>query len=770
MGARWTALAFLLAGCASGPGEAPRQPLLSAMARDQKEGAQASGGGAKGRADEAESGTILGPDKSAITFERMTRMPDPGWNVPRGMGLSADGKLITYLASEKGDLTYSLFGFDLQTCASKVLVSAADLPGSSKPISREEELRRERQRQRGGGIASYAWAKRANVLMIPSSGDVFVRAEDGKITRLTDTNEPELDPQICDTGAQVAYVRGGDLYAVDVASRKETRLTQGGPAGTTRGLSDFLAQEEMDEPSGFFWAPGCGSIAYLEVDETAVAETPVLGYRGGRADLMMQRYPVPGAKNPKVRAGIVDLKTKKTTWLKWPNEEERYLGRFAWAPDGKALYVQTLDRAQKRLGLSRVDARTGEAKEIVTETSPSWHEFTEMRPLEGSPRFLWKHNQGGHWHLELRDGATGAVIKALTSGDWDVFGIPRVDEAGGRVFFTANKDAPLDRQLYSVSLEGGEPKRVTEEPGVHSATLDRGARVMVDLHSAMDRPPKVVIREVGGKEIGQLPAPMDEDFERLRVRTPEIVTVDGPGGVKLYGALLPPRTIVPGKRHPVVVMVYGGPHAQTVVNGWSPRLLWQHLADRGFVVFQLDNRGSGGRGPAFEAPLVGKVGDVELADQITGLDAIGKRPYVDLGRVGIYGHSYGGYMAALALLKAPDRFHVGVAGSPVTDWRLYDSAYTERYLGLPAKTGAAYDAADLTKMAGNLKGKLFLMHALMDENVHFQNTAELIDALIGANKRFDLMVFPGERHGYRAPAARRYALERTVDYMVENLR
>lgn len=769
MGARGMALALALAGCGGGSGEGPRQPLINAMARDQKGGAGADAGG-KASAEDPQRGTLLPPEKSAISFERMTRIPEPGWSVPRAVTASPDGKLITYLASETGDMTFSLFSLDPQTRATKVLLRAADLPGSSKPLSREEELRRERQRSRASGISSYTWAKRANVMLLPSAGDVFVRGEDGKISRLTETNEPELDPQICDTGAQVAYVRGGDLYVVDVATRKETRLTQGGPAGTTRGLSDFLAQEEMDEPSGFFWAPGCGSIVYLEVDENSVEEAPVLGYRGGRADLMMQRYPVPGAKNPKVRAGVVDLKTKKTTWLKWPKEEERYLGRFRWAPDGKAFYVQTLDRAQKRRGISRVDAATGEAKELVAETSPSWFEFTEIRPLERSPRFLWTHNVGGHWHLELRDGVTGAAVRTLTSGDWDVQGVTQVDEAGGRVFFMANKDAPLDRQLYSVSLDGGEPKRMTAEPGVHFVAIDRGARFVVDLHSALDRAPKLQIRDLEGKEVAELPVPMDPDFAQLQVRTPEIVTVDGAGGVKLYGALLPPRHIEPGKRYPVVVMVYGGPHVQTIFNSWSPRLLWQHLADRGFVVFQLDNRGTGGRGPAFEAPLAGKVGDVELVDQIAGLDAIGKRPYVDLGRVGIYGHSYGGYMTTLALLKAPDRFHVGVAGAPVTDWRLYDSAYTERYLGFPGKDGAAYDAADLTKMAGNLKGKLFLMHALMDENVHFQNTANLIDALVAANKRFDLMVFPGERHGFRAPPVRRYALERTVDYLVENLR
>jgi dipeptidyl-peptidase-4 len=301
------------------------------------------------------------------------------------------------------------------------------------------------------------------------------------------------------------------------------------------------------------------------------------------------------------------------------------------------------------------------------------------------------------------------------------------------------------------------------------AAIDRGAKILTEMHSSMSRPPKVLVRELGGAVIADLTPPMDADFESLHVRSPEIVKVDGPGGVALYGAILPPRVIEPGKKYPVVVMVYGGPGAQTVLDMWSARLAWQHLADRGFVVFQLDNRGSAGRGPAFEAPLYSKVGDIELADQIAGLDAIAKRPYVDTSRVGIFGHSYGGYMAALALLKAPDRFHVGVAGSPVTSWRLYDSAYTERYLGSPKDNAAAYDASDLTKMAGNLRGHLFLIHALMDENVHFQNTAELIDALVAANKRFDLLVFPGERHGYRAPSARRYATERSIEYLAEHL-
>lgn len=762
------ALAGVLSGC-GGAGEPwPKRPLLNEMTKDR-----AAEGAPKAATPAADTtrGTILGPEKSAITYERMVKMPEPGWNIPRMAMPSPDGKLVTYLASESGDMTMSLFAFDLATRTSKVLLRASDLPGSSKPLSREEELRRERQRQRAMGIVAYQWAEKAPVMLLPTSGDVFVRKAEGAITRLTETKEPELDPQICASGERVAYVRSDDVWVVDVATRKETRLTTGGPPGTTRGQSDFLGQEELDEPHGFFWSPGCDKIAYLEVDEREVPEHPVLGYRGEKPDLMMQKYPAVGDKNPKVRAGIVDLETKKTTWLKWPAEAERYMVRFHWAPDGKSLYLQTLDRLQKRRALVRVDAKSGETKELFSETSATWLDPASFKPLDDAKRFLWTRDIGGHIHLELRDIATGAPIKQLTSGDWDVQLLGRVDEAGGRVFYIADdKAAPLDRQLYSVKLDGSETKRWTEEPGVHYAGVDRTAKIVTDIHSAKDRAPKVVIRELGGAVIGDLTLPMDAEFASFGVRSPEIVTVDGPGGVKLYGSLLPPRVIEPGKKYPVLVMVYGGPGVQTVLNMWSPSLMWQHLADRGFVVFQLDNRGTSGRGPAFEAPLYKNMGHVELEDQIAGLDAIAKRPYVDTSRVGIFGHSYGGYMAALALLKAPDRFHVGVAGSLVTDFRLYDSAYTERYLGSPKEDAKAYEAADLTKLAGNLRGKLFLLHALMDENVHFQNTAELIDALIAANKRFDLLVFPGERHGYRAPAARLYATQRSLEYFVEHLR
>jgi len=714
-------------------------------------------------------GVVLSADKSRVGFERLSKMPEPGWNVPRKFAASPDGKLVTWLASESGDMTYSLFAFDRATKTSRVLMRASELPGASKPLSREEELRRERQRSKAMGIATYEWAEKAPVMLVPGGGDIFVRAENGALKRLTETPDPEIDARLCATAERVGFVRKDDLFAMDVATGKETKLTTGGPAGTTRGQSDFLAQEELDEPHGFFWSPQCDKMVYLEVDERGVAEHPVLGYRGQGSDLMMQKYPLPGEANPKVRAGIVDVNTKKTTWFSWPSDTERYMGRFSWAPDGSAVYLQTLDRRQQRLGFVRVDAKTGQTKELFSETSTSWVEFADYELLEKKQHFLWTHDVGGFTHLELRNALTGESMKALTSGKWNVHGIARVDEVSRRVFFIADKDATLERHLYSVSFDGGEIKRWTDEPGVHGAGVDRQAKLMIDMHSAADRPPKVVLRELGGQVLLDLSPPVDPEIASLELRTPEFFTVPVGSGVELHGALLAPRAMEPGKKYPVVVMVYGGPHAQTVLTMWSPRLMWQHLADRGFVVMQVDNRGSGGRGPAFEAPISGKMGDVELVDQIAALDAIAKRPFVDAKRVGIYGHSYGGFMAALALLKAPDKFHVGVSASPVTDFRLYDSAYTERYLGLPKDNAAAYDATNLMKMAGNLRGKLLLVHALMDENVHFQNAASLIDAFVAANKQFDLLVFPGERHGYRSPLARRYAYERVVDYLVKNL-
>jgi dipeptidyl-peptidase-4 len=357
----------------------------------------------------------------------------------------------------------------------------------------------------------------------------------------------------------------------------------------------------------------------------------------------------------------------------------------------------------------------------------------------------------------------------LTEGDWDVHAIAHVDATQGAVLFVGNKSSPLERKLYGVPVFGGEIELITPERGAHAVVVGRNGRTFVDVSSAANRMPRAEVRGIDGSMLGELPGSTEGDVDPQTLRAPEIVEVSVAGRPTLFGALLKPRHMLPGLRYPVVVMVYGGPGAQTVVDMWSPRLLWQHLADRGFVVFQLDNRGSAGRGPAFQAPVYRRLGQIELEDQLSGLHALTEMPFVDPTRVAIYGHSYGGFLAIRAMLHAPGTFKVGIAGSPVTTFRLYDTAYTERYMSTPDENPEGYDAADLARHAANLQGKLLILHALMDENVHFTHTAHLADALVAAGKRFDMFIFPGERHGYRDPAVRRYAMRRVVEYLVENV-
>jgi dipeptidyl-peptidase 4 len=713
----------------------------------------------------AEHAAPLARESSPITFERIAKYPEPGWNVPRSIQHAPDGATITFLASETGDDTMSLFSFDVATGRTSVLLRASDLGQTAATRSREEELRRERQRDRNEGITKHVWAKHANVLVVPHAGDVFVRDARG-VRRLTSTPDAEIDPQPCDTGERVAFVRKGELVSMDVATSKETLLTTGAKEGVTHGLSDFNAQEEFGEPSGFSWSPRCDRIAYVEVDERHVDRVPILGFRNDRADLMMQPYPAVGTKNPSVRVGIVDLATRKTTWIRLPDDQERYFGRFIWADDGKALHVQTLSRDQKRLALLRVDPTTGATTEMLAQSSAAWVSFSPMRLLKKEKTFLFTTEKNGHRHLELRSATDGKLVRELTNGEWDVDSVA-LDEAAGRALVVGTLDGPLERHLYAVPLAGGAPVKLTSERGVHGPRIAESGDTWVDVHSSRERLPRaVVVRQ--GKIAGELPIRRDDDLDALRVRTPKLVTVEGPDGTRLQAEVLEPREM--RGRHPAVVFVYGGPGSQAIVDSWSPRLLWQHLADRGFVVFQIDNRGTGGRGISFVQRVHKRLGQLELEDQLAGAKWLAAQPFVDPERIGIYGHSYGGFMSALAMLEGKGAFKAGVAGAPVIDWRLYDTGYTERYMETPATNAAGYAASDLSKKVDGLRGRLFLIHASMDENVHFANTAILIDALIAKHAAFDLLVLPGERHGTRAPAAKTYVPERVVDFFVRELR
>jgi len=721
---------------------------------------------------------ILPESASRIEFADMAKYPEPGWQVPRAPKLSPDGRTLTYLMSETGDQEMSLFAIDLAEGASAkphVLVRASELGDASKPPSLAEELRNERQRKRIEGIAEYAWAPKTGAIVIPAGGDLFVRRSDGTIVRVTDSEEAELDPKLSPDATKVAFVRGDDVFVADVASGKVSKPFRTAlPKGTTRGQSDFNHQEEFDEPSGLLWSADGSRLVALEVDESPLATIPVLGYRAGQADLMMQRYPLAGTDNPRVKVRVVDLASHKESLLELPPSvpPDAYLGRLRFLPDGKSFLCVALDRKQQKLAVVLAAPGTGHPARVVArfEVSKGWIEVPDLETSpDGKHAFVLGPSLGRQRLFEIDlagdvDKGTGQ-LRVLTSGPGDDQSIVGYDEAKSRVLFTSTAGDPIGRQLYAVD-DKGTVERLTKEPGFHEVVMAPRSGAWFDLHSSHTAPPTATLH--GAVDV-DVPLPKDADLGRLPIRAPELVAVDGADGTKLYGAVLAPRTVQPGKSYPLVLMVYGGPGVQLVQDRWAARLLWQHLADRGFYVAQFDNRGSSGRGYDFATPIAGRLGEVELADQLAVVDQLERRYPLDASRLAIYGHSYGGFMTLEAMLRAPGRFRVGIAGSPVTDWRLYDSGYTERFMGMPTDNASGYESSDLTKLAGNLEGHLLVIHALMDENVHFQNTANLIDAFVAAKKPFDMFVFPGERHGYRSRAAKAYAMQLVTRYLTEHL-
>ncbi|MEP7188318.1 MAG: prolyl oligopeptidase family serine peptidase, partial [Roseiflexaceae bacterium] len=429
--------------------------------------------------------------------------------------------------------------------------------------------------------------------------------------------------------------------------------------------------------------------------------------------------------------------------------------------------------------LLRFDPRTGARSTLLQETSAVWinlHQiFRTLRSGDYAGGFIWASERDGFQHLYLYD-QDGKLIRQLTRGEWLVESLAGVDEARGLVYFTATHESPLETHLYVVALadagDAGQPRKITAAPGKHAVALDHACARFVDTHDSLDQPPTITLRALdSGALLATIFDEHDPRVDALALVSPELVSLPSRDGVTLYGAIFrPPTRFGPGP-YPVIVQVYGGPHAQTVTNSWSLTIAMraQYLRSQGFLVFLLDNRGSARRGLAFEGALKHTMGHIEVDDQVDGVRWLVAQGLADAARVGVYGWSYGGYMAAISLARAPETFKVAVAGAPVTHWDGYDTHYTERYMGMPQENPQGYTESSVIDHVGTITGKLMLIHGLIDENVHFRHTARLINALIKARKPYDLFLFPDERHMPRALADRVYMEERIRDYFVEHL-
>lgn len=704
-----------------------------------------------------------------LTLAQVAAFPRPGTVAPARLQFTPDGKAVTYLFSEEGNLVRSLWRYDILHGEQRVLAGPPPASTDETALSREEELRRERARLRELGVTEYQFAEKAiePVLLVPGGGRLWVSLGEGDLMELAGSNGA-VDPHLSPDGSQVAFVRDDELWVMPTGGGAARKLTNGAESGLTNGLAEFIAQEELDRDRGFWWSPDGSKIAFIRADSRHIKDYTIVHQGKSVVDTEPHRYPFAGEPNAVLELGVVDLINGSTAWMDLGSDKDIYIARVGWRPGG-VLSCQVLSRDQRTLQLLTFDS-SGRSTILLEEHQEPWlnlHGDTQFLDEGG---FLWLSERTGFNHI-YRYGADGSCLP-LTAGEWVVTGINRVDEKAGVVYFTATKRSPLERHLYSVPLNGGEVTQITSPAGVHSVVVAKDGSRFIDVWTSREHGTRVAIRKADGSVEKLLFENAGATADELGLPMPELTTFESSDGVALHGAVYKPHPVEAGRRYPVIVSVYGGPHVQRVMDEWGMTvdLRAQYLAQRGFVVLKVDNRGSANRGLAFEAAIADRMGTVEVDDQVAAVRQLAKLPYVDASRVAIYGWSYGGYMTCMALMRAPEVFKVGVSGAPVTDWDGYDTGYTERYMGTPQSNPEGYKDSSVLSHVSKLRGKLLLVHGMTDENVHFRHTARLIVALTEANKDYDLLVFPEERHMPRDAKGLEYQERRVLEYLERELR
>jgi dipeptidyl-peptidase-4 len=730
-----------------------------------------------------------GANGAELTIDRLFDAPALAGPTIVGLKISPDGTRVTYLkgkADNKDRL--DLWEYNIHNGQARVLVDSKALAPKQEKLSDEELGRRERQRTAAlSGILEYTFAPSGDAVLFPLSGKLYyyrlAKPKAKPVVELIDTHGFATDATVSPAGGIVAYVREQNLYSYDVAAKQEKALTTDGGGPIKNGMAEFVAQEEMDRSTGYWWAPDGKRIAFARVDETPINVTERFEIAADNVATFAQRYPTTGGPNVLIRLGVIDIKSGAVTWVDLGPEQDIYLARVNWLPDGKTLSVQRESRSQRKLDLLFADIDTGKARTVLTETSNTWIDLNdELTFLKNSREFIWASSRDGYQHLYLYD-YEGHLIRQLTAGKWvvDDFrkrAIMGIDEKNRTVYFTATEKSPTERHLYSTSLDTADPlkvHRITQNDGVHGIAMSPDARFYIDNFTSSSQPPQVSLHSADGALNAwllenRLDAQHPDAPYLADNAIPEIGTLTAADGQTLYYQLFKPLHFDPSKRYPAIVDVYGGPGVQRVLNNWQGSSFTQILTGAGYVVFTLDNRGSAFRGTAFQAPIHRKLGDVEVADQVQGARWLESQSFVDPKRIGVWGWSYGGYMTLNLLFKAPDVFRAGVSGAPVTDFALYDTHYTERYLDRPQDNAAGYAASSVLPYAKDLKGNLLVMHGMADDNVLFLNSTKLFRRLQDLSKPFDVMVYPGAKHGLMRQNDGRHGYKMVLRFFDENLK
>ena len=706
-----------------------------------------------------------------LTVERIHSQPSLSGRLTRGLAWTPDGKGLSYFETKGSgkDAKTELWVMDATSGERRLLVAAdkleSILPADTSRPTQTTGLGRHAPSQ-------YQWAPDGTGILFQGATALAwldMKSQTGRT--LVSDKAALADPRISPDGRFVSFVRDHNLWLVSAADGKERPVTQGGTEEIRKGELDWVYPEELEIKTAYWWAPDSSAIAYLEMDERKVSQYPLVDFSSPSGEAEMERYPTAGGANPAVRVLVASLNGGEPRAMDTGAETDIYIPRVNWLTDSKHLGIQRLNRAQTRLDLLIADTVTGKTHAALSENDANWINVSDdLYFLRDGKRLLWSSERSGYRHLYLFD-LEGKQLAQLTKGDWEVSAIDAVDEAKGLVYFTATEKSPLERQLYRVALDGTGFNRLTKDAGTHAAIFAPNAAALYDTYSNAATLQRQDLCRADGSRIAAINENKVAELANYHLSPMEFLTVKSRDGVSLNASIIKPPDFNPQKKYPVLVYTYGGPHAQVVRNGWGgANFLWHQLmAQKGYIIFSLDNRGSAGRGHAFETLLHFRMGAQELSDQRDGVQYLKSLPYVDSNRIGIWGWSYGGYMTLHAMFEGGDDFKAGFAGGPVTDWRYYDTIYTERYLGLPQKNEKGYRDSSPVNYAVQLKGKLLIAHGTGDDNVHYANTLSVINVLIDAGKYVEVLAFPGRGHGVIDPPARRVLMQRVTQFFLDNL-
>jgi dipeptidyl-peptidase-4 len=565
-----------------------------------------------------------------------------------------------------------------------------------------------------------------------------------------------------------AYIKEYDIYVVDTKTKEEKRLTYGSEE-KMNGRPSWVYPEEFGQRDAYWFSPDNSKISYLQYQEKDVHQFPIVHELTFEAGLEQMRYPKAGETNPTVNLFIVDIKSGEIEQVPTNSDPDTYIVRPIWRNDGSELTFRRLNRKQDHLELLAYDIKTKEVRTILEEREDAYINLHDnFIQLDDNKTFIWTSEVSGYNHIYHYD-FSGKLINQITKGDFPVGNIENIDQKNKKIYFTAYQNMGLDSYFYSVNMNGKNMKKLSDGDGRHSVSMNEAGEYYVCNHSSFDSPYEANLYNKDGKMIRNVMKADISNVEEAGLEKPELTTMMAADGeTELPVLVYKPKGFDPSKKYPVLLPLYGGPGYQDVTNTYKTYDGYQRMAQLGFIVVRANYRGSGNRGKEFQTLHYGKLGTLEIDDYAAVIEQVTERDYADEDRVGVYGHSYGGYATALLMLRYPDIFHVGVSGAPVTDWRSYDTIYTERYMNTPQANKEGYDVGSAMTYADQLKGKLLLIHGSVDNNVHPANTTMLVDALIKADKNFDLMMYPGNRHGIRGAHGRHYNKLR-LQHLITNL-